>query len=64
MDLYNKLNTKALSIENPRESIGLINQITVINKQRIFNDPALKKLRISNKNLDLIDKKIAEFFIK
>ena len=62
-DLYDKLNTNN-SVGTPKESIGLIHQITTISKQRIFNDPALKKLKISNENLDLIDKKIADFFIK
>lgn len=62
-DLYNKLNANTSSNE-PIESIGLIHQITAVSKLRIFNDPILKKVRISNENLDLIDQKIAEFFMK
>ena len=62
-DLYDKLNVNSNS-SAPIESIGLIHQITAISKQRIFNDPMLKKIRISNESLDLIDKKIIAFFIK
>lgn len=45
-------------------SIALINQITTISKQRIFDDDVLKKVRLSNKSLDLLDKQIIKFFTK
>lgn len=47
-----------------KESIALINQITTISKQRIFYDAALKKVRLSNESLDLIDKQVIKFFTK
>lgn len=45
-------------------SIALINQITTISKQRIFDDDILKKVRLSNKSLDLLDTQIIKFFTK
>lgn len=45
-------------------SIALINQITTISKQRIFDDDVLRKVRLSNKSLDLIDQNIIKFFTK
>lgn len=45
-------------------SIALINQITTISKQRIFDDDVLRKVRLSNNSLDLIDKNIIKFFTK
>lgn len=45
-------------------SVALINQITTISKQRIFDDDVLRKVRLSNKSLDLIDKNIIKFFTK
>jgi mRNA-degrading endonuclease toxin of MazEF toxin-antitoxin module len=63
-ELYDKLNDNHLQTSNSKESIGLIHQITTISKQRIFNEPKLYKFRISNEKLDLIDKKIIEFFTK
>lgn len=46
------------------DSIALINQITTISKQRIFNDNILRKVRLSNKSLDLLDVQIIKFFTK
>lgn len=40
------------------------NQITTISKQRFFKEPLLAKVKISNKSLDLIDKKIKELYTK
>lgn len=62
-ELYDKLNQNNSS-DKPKESIGLIHQITTISKQRIYNDTTLKKIKISNDKLDLIDRKIKEFFTK
>lgn len=45
-------------------SIALINQITTISKQRIFDDAVLRRIRLSNDSLDLLDKNIIRFFTK
>ncbi len=45
-------------------SVALINQITTISKQRIFDDEILRKVRLSNTSLDLLDKHIIKFFTK
>lgn len=45
-------------------SIALINQITTVSKQRIFSDKVLRKVRLSNTSLDLIDKGIINFLTK
>lgn len=45
-------------------SIALINQITTISKQRIYDDDILKHIRLSEKNLNLIDENIIKFFTK
>lgn len=49
-------------------SVALVNQITTISKQRIYepkNDlNILSGIKISPENLDLIDKKIKELFLK
>lgn len=43
-------------------SIALIEQITTISKQRIFDDDILRNVRLSSSSLDLIDKKIKKYF--
>lgn len=45
-------------------SVALINQITTISKQRIFDDDVLRKVRLSNNSLDLLDAQIIKFFTK
>lgn len=45
-----------------QESIALINQITTISKQRVYNDQALKNARISKKSLKLLDEQILKTF--
>lgn len=45
-------------------SVALINQITTISKQRIFDDDILREVRLSNESLDLLDKNIIKFFTK
>lgn len=45
-------------------SIALINQITTISKQRIFDDEILRKVRLSPNSLDMIDASIIKFFTK
>ncbi len=45
-------------------SIALINQITTISKQRIFDDEILRKVRLSRNSLDLLDDGIIKFFTK
>ena len=46
------------------DSIALINQITTISKQRIYKDPIIRKVKLSNNSLDLIDKQIITYFTK
>lgn len=45
-------------------SIALINQITTISKQRIFDDEILRKVRLSKDSLNLLDNGIIKFFTK
>ena len=45
-------------------SIALINQITTISKQRIFDDDILKKIKLDKDCLDLLDKAIIKSFTK
>lgn len=45
-------------------SVALINQITTISKQRIFDDEILRKVHLSNSSLNLIDKQIIKSFTK
>lgn len=45
-------------------SIALINQITTISKQRIFDDEILRRVRLSKGCLDLLDAGIIKFFTK
>ena len=45
-------------------SIALVNQITTISKQRIFDDAVLRHIRLSNNSLNLLDKNIIKFFTK
>lgn len=45
-------------------SIALINQITTISKQRIFDDDILRRVRLSKDCLDLLDKNIIKYFTK
>lgn len=45
-------------------SIALVNQITTISKQRIFDDEILRRVRLSKESLDLLDNGIIKFFTK
>ena len=45
-------------------SIALINQITTISKQHIFDDEILRRVRLSNSCLDLLDNGIKKYFTK
>lgn len=47
-----------------QDSIALINQITTISKQRLFDDIILRKVHLSNDSLDLLDKQTVKFFTK
>ena len=47
-----------------QDSIALINQITTISKQRLFDDIILRKVHLSSNSLDLIDARILKFFTK
>lgn len=47
-----------------QDSIALINQITTISKQRLYDDIIWRKIRLSNDSLDLVDSYIIKFFTK
>ena len=47
-----------------QDSIALINQITTISKQRLFDDIILRKVHLSSNSLDLIDTHIVKYFTK
>ena len=65
-EIYEILKTKIQS-ENEieklnKESIVLLNQITTISKQRIFNEKFLNKAKISKNTLKLLDNQIIKTF--
>lgn len=66
IDLIDKIEKEISQMKNG--SIALINQITTISKQRIYNPKSdvdvLAGIRLSNNSLDLIDEKIKKLFIK
>lgn len=66
IDLIDKVEKEISQMKNG--SIALINQITTISKQRIYNPKSdvdvLADIRLSNNSLDLIDEKIKKLFIK
>jgi len=66
IDLIDKVEREFSQMKNG--SIALINQITTISKQRIYNPKSdvdvLAGIRLSNNSLDLIDEKIKKLFIK
>lgn len=66
IDLIDKVEREISQMKNG--SIALINQITTISKQRIYNPKSdvdvLAGIRLSNNSLDLIDEKIKKLFIK
>lgn len=47
-----------------QDSIALINQITTISKQRLYDDIIWRKIRLSNDSLNLVDSYIIKFFTK
>ena len=66
LDLLTKITQELQKMKNG--SIALVGQITTISKIRIY-DPktdfdVLAKIKLSNENLDTIDKKISELFQK
>ena len=66
IELINKIENEISQMKNG--SVALINQITTISKQRIYNPKTdidvLSGIRLSNNSLDLIDLKIKKLFIK
>lgn len=66
MELINKIEKEITQMKNG--SIALVNQITTISKQRIYNPKSdidvLSGIKLSNESLDLIDNKIKKLFIK
>ena len=61
--LKNKIQTKNEIEKMNKESIALLNQITTISKQRIFNDELLTKTYISKTTLKLLDKQLVKNLI-
>lgn len=47
-----------------KDSIVLINQITTVSKQRVYRNRLIRKIKLSNKSLDMIDKQIIKLFTK
>lgn len=66
IQLINKIELEISQMKNG--SIALVNQITTISKQRIYNPKydtdVLSGIRISNNSLDLIDAKLHKLFLK
>ena len=66
IDLIDKIQKEISQMKNG--SIALINQITTISKQRIYNPKSdvdvLADIKLSNNSLNLIDAKIKKLFIK
>ena len=58
----NKMNNEINKMK--QDSMALINQITTISKQRLFDDRILRKVHLSNSSLDLIDIQLIKFFTK
>ena len=66
IDLIDKIQKEISQMKNG--SIALINQITTISKQRIYNPKSdmdvLADIKLSNNSLNLIDAKIKKLFMK
>ena len=62
LEYLTKLQTEILKMKH--ESIALVQQITTISKQRIYNSSFLSKIKLSNQALDLIDSKIKKLYTK
>ena len=66
IDLINKIQEEISQMKNG--SVALVNQITTISKQRIYNPKldidVLSGIKLSNDSLNLIDKKLKELFTK
>lgn len=46
------------------DSIALITQITTISKQRIYKNPLIRNVKLSDNSLNLIDRHIIKYFTK
>lgn len=62
LEYIHKLSTEIKKMKN--NSVALLNQITTISKQRLFDIDILHKIKLSSSTLDVIDKTIIEFFTK
>lgn len=62
LEYIHKLSTEVKKMKN--NSVALLNQITTISKQRLFDIDILHKIKLSPSTLDLLDKTIIEFFTK
>lgn len=60
--LKDKIQSKNELEKLNQDSIALLNQITTISKQRIFNEVFLNKAYVSNNTLKLLDKQIIQSF--
>ena len=66
IELINKIEKEISQMKNG--SIALVNQITTISKQRIYNPKSdidvLSGIKLSNNSLSLIDEKVKKLFTK
>ena len=62
LEYIHKLSTEVKKMKN--NSVALLNQITTISKQRLFDIDILHKVRLSSSTLDILDKTIIDFFTK
>lgn len=62
LELIHKLSTEIHKMK--QNSVALVNQITTISKQRLFDIDILHKVKLSSHTLDKLDKIIVENFTK
>ena len=60
MQYFNNLEDEIKKIK--KDSIALVNQITTISKQRLFDETILRKVHISTETLNLLDNQIIKTF--
>ncbi len=62
LEYIHKLSTEVKKMKN--NSVALLNQITTISKQRLFDIDIFHKIKISSATLDILDKAIIKLFTK
>ena len=62
LEYIHKLSTEVKKMKN--NSVALLNQITTISKQRLFDIDIFHKIKISSTTLDILDEAIIKFFTK